>query len=48
MTRDITSIMDEALSQARDYILKPQATEAGYLFGVDLLRGAVAMSVELA
>lgn len=36
MTRDVTSIVGEALSQARICILEPQATEAGYFFGSDL------------
>lgn len=37
MTRDITSVLDEALLQARGCLLESQATEAGYLFGSDLV-----------
>ena len=36
--KDIAFIVDEALSHARGCIFESQATEAGYLFGADLLR----------
>jgi len=39
--KKISSIVEEALSRARACILEPQATEAGYLFGVDLLRDEI-------
>jgi len=36
--KEISSIVDEALSRAGSCILEPQAIEAGVLFGTDLLR----------
>ena len=39
--KEIASIVDEALSRARACILEPQATEAGYMFGADLLRDEI-------
>ena len=39
--KEVLAIVDEALSHARGCILESQATEAGYVFGADLLRDEI-------